>query len=82
MKRTMMTLETVERTLESMSENIQRRFATLVNAKVTLTAAKLRKIQIPIPRPSSLEDAKRLALQRVDDLISMSDEKIWFFQVD
>jgi F0F1-type ATP synthase alpha subunit len=63
---------------ESMSEKIRTRIATLVNAKVPLTAANLRKIQIPVPRPSESEDAKRLALQHVEDLISMSDGQIWF----
>eukprot|EP00804_Cyclotella_cryptica_P014713 CCRYP_020186-RA/>CCRYP_020186-RA protein AED:0.12 eAED:0.12 QI:108/1/1/1/1/1/3/2977/774 len=66
---------------ESMSEKIRTRIATLVKAKVPLTAANLRKIQIPIPRPSASEDAKRLALQHVDDLISMSDGQIWFDDV-
>lgn len=66
---------------ESMSEKIQTRIATLVKAKVPLTAVNLRKIQIPIPRPSAAEDAKRLALQHVDDLISMSDGQIWFDDV-
>ena len=63
---------------ESMSDKIQTRIATLVKAKVPLTAANLRKIQIPVPRPSESEDAKRLALQHVEDLISMSDGQIWF----
>ena len=63
---------------ESMSEKIQTRIATLVKAKVPLTAANLRKIQIPVPRPSESENAKRLALQHVEDLISMSDGQIWF----
>jgi F0F1-type ATP synthase alpha subunit len=63
---------------ESMSEKIRTRISTLVNAKVPLTAANLRKIQIPVPRPSASEDAKRLALQHVEDLISMSDGQIWF----
>ena len=63
---------------ESMSEKIQTRIATLVKAKVPLTAANLRKIQIPVPRPSESEDIKRLALQHVEDLISMSDGQIWF----
>ena len=63
---------------ESMSDKIQTRIATLVKAQVPLTAANLRKIQIPVPRPSESEDAKRLALQHVEDLISMSDGQIWF----
>jgi hypothetical protein len=66
---------------EPMSEKIQTRIATLVKAKVPLTAVNLRKIQIPIPRPSAAEDAKRFALQHVEDLISMSDGQIWFDDV-
>jgi F-type H+-transporting ATPase subunit alpha len=63
---------------ESMSEKIQTRIATLVKAKVPLTATNLKKVQIPLPRPSESEDTKRLALQHVEDLISMSDGQIWF----
>ena len=63
---------------DAMSEKIKTRIATLVKAKVPLTAANLRKIQIPIPRPSEAEDKKRLALQHIEDLISMSDGQIWF----
>ena len=63
---------------DSMSDKIQTRIAMLVKAKVPLTPTNLRKIQIPLPRPSKSEDAKRLALQHVEDLISMSDGQIWF----
>ncbi|KAL7534539.1 hypothetical protein ACHAXR_005936 [Thalassiosira sp. AJA248-18] len=62
---------------DKMSEKIKTRISMLVNAKVPLTPTNLSKIQIPVPRPSATEDAKRLALQHVDDLISMSDGQIW-----
>lgn len=62
---------------DSMSEKIKARLEMLVKAKVPLTASNLRKIQIPVPKPSAYEDAKRLALQHVDDLISMSDGQVW-----
>ena len=63
---------------ESMPDKIRTRIATLVKANVPLNAANLRKIQIPLPRPSSSEDKRRLFLQHVEDLISMSDGQIWF----
>lgn len=56
-------------------KKVQERIELLVKRGVTLTAANLRKIQIPVP--SDEEGAKRLALQHVDDLISMSDGQIW-----
>jgi len=62
---------------ESMSDKIKARLEMLVKANVPLTASNLRKIQIPVPQPSASEDAKRLALQHVDDLISMSDGQVW-----
>lgn len=62
---------------DSMSKNIKVRIAMLVKANVPLTPTHLRKIQIPVPRPSAAEDIKRLALQHVDDLISMSDGQVW-----
>jgi len=62
---------------DAMSEKIQARLAMLVKAKVPLTASNLRKIKIPVPQPSASEDVKRLALQHVDDLISMSDGQVW-----
>jgi len=62
---------------DAMSTAIQNRIATLVKARVPLTPTNLARIQIPIPRPSATEDARRLALQHVDDLISMSDGQIW-----
>ena len=63
---------------ESMSEKIRTRVALLVKAGVPLNTANLRKIQIPLPRPSPSEDKRRLFLQHVEDLISMSDGQIWF----
>ncbi|KAL7466009.1 LOW QUALITY PROTEIN: hypothetical protein ACHAXS_006301 [Conticribra weissflogii] len=62
---------------DGMSEKIKTRIAMLVKAKVPLTPANLRKIQIPVPKPSRTENAKRLALQHVEDLISMTDGQIW-----
>jgi F0F1-type ATP synthase alpha subunit len=41
-----------------------------------LTAATLRKINIPIPTASEME--RRMTLQHIDELISMSDGQIWF----
>lgn len=63
---------------DSMSEKIKDRIAMLVKAKVPLTPTNLRKIKLPVPKPSENENAKRLALQHVEDLISMSDGQIWF----
>lgn len=54
---------------------VQERINWLVEKKVPLTAANLRKIQLPIP--SDMEGRRRLALQHIDDLISMSDGQIW-----
>lgn len=54
---------------------VQERISLLVDRKVPLTAANLRKIQIPLP--SATEGLRRLSLQHVDDLISMSDGQIW-----
>lgn len=54
-------------------EKIKQRIKLLTGRKIPLTAANLRKVDIPIP-----SDGKRLlALQHVDDLISMSDGQIW-----
>lgn len=63
---------------DSMSEKIKDRIAMLVKAKVPLTPTNLRKIKLPVPKPSENENVKRLALQHVEDLISMSDGQIWF----
>ena len=62
---------------DSMAEKIKDRIAMLVKAKVPLTPTNLAKIQIPVPGPSATEDIKRLAIQHVEDLISMSDGQIW-----
>lgn len=56
-------------------DRIKTRIETLVNKNIPLTAATLRKIQIPVP--SASEGKRRLALQHVEDLISMSDGQIW-----
>jgi len=66
-----------ESDFDTMSEKIKMRISMLLKANVPLTPTNLRKIQIPIPRPSATEDARRLANQHVDDLISMSDGQIW-----
>lgn len=60
---------------ESCGEKIKDRVKMLVQKNIPLTAANLRKIDIPIP--SSSEGERRFALQHVDDLISMSDGQIW-----
>eukprot|EP00536_Pseudo-nitzschia_multiseries_P002829 jgi/Psemu1/322729/estExt_fgenesh1_pg.C_390035 len=54
---------------------ILERLDMLVKKNIPLTAVNLRKIQIPIP--STEEGVRRMALQHVDDLISMSDGQIW-----
>lgn len=51
------------------------RINLLIKRGIPLTAANLRKIDIPIPSIS--EGARRFALQHIDDLISMSDGQIW-----
>jgi F0F1-type ATP synthase alpha subunit len=60
---------------EGSPEKVKERINMLVEKKIPLTAANLRKIQIPVP--SAEEGMRRLALQHVDDLISMSDGQIW-----
>eukprot|EP00537_Pseudo-nitzschia_pungens_P004002 CAMPEP_0172370456 /NCGR_PEP_ID=MMETSP1060-20121228/37750_1 /TAXON_ID=37318 /ORGANISM="Pseudo-nitzschia pungens, Strain cf. cingulata" /LENGTH=686 /DNA_ID=CAMNT_0013095727 /DNA_START=274 /DNA_END=2334 /DNA_ORIENTATION=+ len=60
---------------EGCPAKIRERLDLLVKKNIPLTAATLRKIQIPIP--SNEEGIRRLALQHVDDLISMSDGQIW-----
>mmetsp|Transcript_107866 Transcript_107866/g.302043 ORF Transcript_107866/g.302043 Transcript_107866/m.302043 type:complete len:684 (-) Transcript_107866:38-2089(-) len=54
---------------------VRERIDLLVKRNVPLTAATLRKIQIPVPTVN--EGTRRLALQHIDDLISMSDGQIW-----
>jgi F-type H+-transporting ATPase subunit alpha len=60
---------------EGSSAKVQERIDLLVKKNVPLTSANLRKIKIPIP--SDTEGVRRLALQHIDDLISMSDGQIW-----
>ena len=60
------------------SVKIKARLEILIKKNIPLTAANLRKIDIPIP--SVTEGQKRLVLQHIDDLISMSDGQIWFDQ--
>jgi F0F1-type ATP synthase alpha subunit len=60
---------------EGVPDKIRERLDLLIKKNIPLTAATLRKIQIPVP--SVEEGRRRLALQHVDDLISMSDGQIW-----
>lgn len=62
---------------DSMSEKIRARIRMLVSANVPLTATNLRKIKLPVPRQSAAEDQRRLAMQHIEDLISMSDGQVW-----
>ena len=57
-------------------QKIKDRIQLLINRGVPLTAQNLRKIDIPVP--SDGEGRRRMVLQHVDDLISMSDGQIWF----
>jgi F0F1-type ATP synthase alpha subunit len=61
---------------ESAGEKLKARINVLVSKNIPLSSANLRKIQIPIP--SIAEGKRRMVLQHVDDLISMSDGQIWF----
>ena len=60
------------------SEKIKQRISILADKGIKLTPETLRKIQIPVPVASESEQKRRLALQHVDDLVSMSDGQIWF----
>ncbi|KAG7360594.1 F0F1 ATP synthase subunit alpha [Nitzschia inconspicua] len=60
---------------EQSPDKVKERINLLIQKKIPLTAANLRKIQIPVP--SADEGMRRLVLQHVDDLISMSDGQIW-----
>mmetsp|Transcript_18096 Transcript_18096/g.25499 ORF Transcript_18096/g.25499 Transcript_18096/m.25499 type:complete len:679 (+) Transcript_18096:132-2168(+) len=60
---------------EGSSEKVRARLDILLKKNIPLTAATLRKIDIPIPSVS--EGERRFVLQHVDDLISMSDGQIW-----
>ncbi|GAX15727.1 F-type H+-transporting ATPase subunit alpha [Fistulifera solaris] len=64
-----------ESLFEGSPAKILERINLLTKRGIPLTAANLRKIDIPIP--STAEGARRFALQHVDDLISMSDGQIW-----
>lgn len=64
-----------ESDFEGSPSKILDRINLLISRGIPLTAANLRKIDIPIPSMS--EGARRFALQHVDDLISMSDGQIW-----
>jgi F0F1-type ATP synthase alpha subunit len=61
---------------ENSNAKVRERIDLLAKKNIPLTAATLRKIQIPIP--SDTEGKRNLILQHVDDLISMSDGQIWF----
>jgi len=63
---------------DGMSDKIKMRIDMLLKANVPLTTSNLRKINLPVPKPSEIENAKRLALQHIEDLISMSDGQVWF----
>ena len=64
-----------ESDFESGSEKVRARIQLLASKGIPLTAATLRKIDIPVPSVS--EGKRRLVLQHIDDLISMSDGQIW-----
>jgi len=66
-----------EEDFEQSSDKIKTRIAMLLKSNVPLTSTNLRKIQIPLPKSSLSEKNRRLSLQHVDDLISMSDGQIW-----
>jgi len=62
---------------DGMADKIKMRIDMLIKAKVPLTPTNLRKINLPVPKPSETENTKRLAIQHVEDLISMSDGQVW-----
>jgi len=62
---------------DGMADKIKMRIDMLIKAKVPLTPTNLRKINLPVPKPSETENAKRLAIQHIEDLISMSDGQVW-----
>lgn len=57
-------------------DKVKSRIQLLLDKNIPLTAENLRKIDIPIP--SASEGRRRLTLQHIDDLISMTDGQIWF----
>lgn len=59
------------------SEKVKERIAILTTKNIPLTPTNLKKIQIPVPVASDSEQKRRLELQHVDDLISMSDGQCW-----
>jgi F-type H+-transporting ATPase subunit alpha len=64
-----------ESDFELSGDRILDRIKVLSKKNIPLTAATLRKLNIPIP--SASEGKRRLVLQHMDDLISMSDGQIW-----
>jgi len=70
--------EDTEFTIDDFSdanEKIRERIQLLSDKMIPLTASTLRKIQIPVPSVS--EGKRRLALQHLEDLHSMTDGMIW-----
>jgi len=63
------------------SEKVKQRIDILMEKGIPLTSETLRKIQIPLPMASASEQKRRLALQHIDDLVSMSDGHIWFDEI-
>ena len=61
---------------EHCGENIKSRLNIIAAKGIALTAATLRKINIPLPTVSEYD--RRMQLQHIDELISMSDGQIWF----
>ena len=59
------------------SEKVKERIDILTKKGIPLTPTNLKKIQIPVPVATDSEDKRRLELQHVDDLISMSDGQCW-----
>lgn len=55
-------------------DKVKERIKLLAQRNIPLTAETLRKVDIPIPT----EGVRRMVLQHVDDLMSMSDGQIWF----
>jgi hypothetical protein len=64
----------IESDFDQTPQKVKDRIKLLVQRKIPLTEATLRKIGIPIPSES--EGQVRLALQHADDLISMSDGQV------
>ena len=60
---------------EQMPDVFKTRIQLLTQKKIPLTATNLLKIGIPVP--SASEGQRRLILQHIDDLMSMSDGQIW-----